>query len=400
MDADAFIEKHRVELEKNHGWELRFVDTVLRHVPGLDFGFVEHEKQFRDRDGKWRRIDFTITEPSGVKIALEVDGYDKTGRGTGMTEEEFVDWLRRQQDIVSQGWRGPLRFANADVRDIPKRCIDSITRTLTLERQLAQRAKADPQVAALRKKLDEHERRFAEDQAKLAVLLSRIAKNRREAGGRSALHEAQRSAASERSELRRAREAAAAQLLSAEQAQQLAADESRRAREDVAELERVVADAESRAQRAEWENRGMKFIAGAFAVIAVAVAVIVVASSGSGGSASNGTPAAADPSGCASARDWTEAGDFVGRSGSFRGPVVSATYRGRTKGQPTFLNIGAPYGDPRRLVVVVWGRNRSKFDAPERQYDGAQVAVTGTVRDYRGVAQIEVNTPSAIERCP
>lgn len=398
MDADAFIEKHRTALEKNHGWELRFVDTVLRHVPGLDFAFVEHEKLFRDRDGKRRRIDFTITEPSGVKIALEVDGYDKTGRGTGASRGEFVDGSRRQQDIVSQGWRGPLRFANADVRDVPERCIDSIAWTLTLERQLAERAKADPQVAALKKKLDEHERRSAEDQAKLAVLLS--AKNRREAGDRSALHEAQRAAASERSELRRAREAAAAQLLSAEQAQQLAADESRRAREDVAELERVVADAESRAQRAEWENRGMKFIAGVFAVIAVAVAVIVVVSSGSGGSASNGTPAAADPSGCASALDWTKAGDFVGRSGSFRGPVVSATYRGRAKGQPTFLNIGAPYGDPRRLVVVVWGRNRSKFDAPERQYDGAQVAVTGTVRDYRGVAQIEVNTPSAIERCP
>jgi hypothetical protein len=56
--------------------------------------------------------------------------------------------------------------------------------------------------------------------------------------------------------------------------------------------------------------------------------------------------------------------------------------------------------DPIRFVVVIWGRNRSKFpDAPERTYDDQTIAVTGRIDEFRGVAQVEAISPSQIKRC-
>ena len=154
----------------------------------------------------------------------------------------------------------------------------------------------------------------------------------------------------------------------------------------------------------------MKFFVGALAVVAVAFAVVVVALSGNGSSSPSATssqhgsgddpPITPSSAACPDAISWDRAADYTGESVTLRGPVVSATFRRQLNGKPTFLNIGRPFGDPTRLIVVIWGRNRSKFPtAPERTYDGESITVTGRVSSFRGVPQIEVRTPSDIERC-
>lgn len=87
---------------------------------------------------------------------------------------------------------------------------------------------------------------------------------------------------------------------------------------------------------------------------------------------------------------------YVGRPATVCGTVVSASHSMKTKGQPTFLNLDAPY--PQQVfTIVVWGSDRAKFGAPEVQYMGRRLCVTGTVQAYRGKAEIVATAPGQIE---
>jgi len=68
---------------------------------------------------------------------------------------------------------------------------------------------------------------------------------------------------------------------------------------------------------------------------------------------------------CAGAVSWKSAGRMVGRVATVRGPVVSTKYASYSNGSPTFLNLGAAYPSSKRFTVVIWGRNRASFRAPE-----------------------------------
>ncbi|MGI6152968.1 MAG: hypothetical protein ACOYJB_03920 [Christensenellaceae bacterium] len=94
---------------------------------------------------------------------------------------------------------------------------------------------------------------------------------------------------------------------------------------------------------------------------------------------------------------WNDAYEHVGEKVKLYGPVIGATYASSSNGKPTFLNIGKDYPDTDRVSVVIWGDNRSNFDtAPEIMYSNQQLYVEGTIKLYRGTAQIEVATPSQI----
>ncbi len=66
-------------------------------------------------------MDLAVRRPDGLRLAIEVDGYDKTGTGTGMSPAQFQDFLLRQNSLSNQGWH-LLRFANTQVRDDPAGC--------------------------------------------------------------------------------------------------------------------------------------------------------------------------------------------------------------------------------------------------------------------------------------
>ncbi len=107
--------------------------------------------------------------------------------------------------------------------------------------------------------------------------------------------------------------------------------------------------------------------------------------------------ASPSPSTCTSAITWSEALNHVGEQATVRGPVKGANYASKTKGKPTFLDIGRAYPDPARFTVLIWGDDRAAFAvAPEKAYTGKTICVTGLITSYKGGAEIEVSSPAAI----
>jgi hypothetical protein len=94
-----------------------------------------------------------------------------------------------------------------------------------------------------------------------------------------------------------------------------------------------------------------------------------------------------------------EAHTRVGESATVCGIVASAKYAAKSKGAPTFLNLGKPY--PQHVfTAIVWGRWRSRFPYPPEELEGRSVCITGTITVHRGVAEIEVHNPLQIEMTP
>lgn len=90
-----------------------------------------------------------------------------------------------------------------------------------------------------------------------------------------------------------------------------------------------------------------------------------------------------------------EAKDHVGETATVCGIVVSTRYAASTKGQPTFLNLDKAY--PHQIfTIVIWGSNGGKFGAPETDYKGKRVCVTGKIAEYRGVPEIVADDPKQI----
>lgn len=73
--------------------------------------------------------------------------------------------------------------------------------------------------------------------------------------------------------------------------------------------------------------------------------------------------------------------------------VVRSYYASSAPGRPTYLDLGYAYPNPRRLTVLIWGRDRVNFPrAPERMFHaGTMICAQGLVSRYRGVAQIQVS---------
>lgn len=91
-----------------------------------------------------------------------------------------------------------------------------------------------------------------------------------------------------------------------------------------------------------------------------------------------------------------EAKDHIGEEATVCGKVVSAKYAAASRGSPTFLNLDRPYPN-QVFTVVIWGRDRAKFDKPEVDYKDKRICVTGKIESYRGVPEMVVKTPDQIK---
>lgn len=144
------------------------------------------------------------------------------------------------------------------------------------------------------------------------------------------------------------------------------------------------------------------WVVGAAMLLGLLVAVLFTSVLGFGPiqfSSSNDGVAPEESAGCDGAVSWKAAESLVGEQATVKGPLVSVTTAQSSKGEPTFLNIGAAYPDPGRLSVVMWhtGPNAANFSPPdEGQYSGPTLCVTGEVRDFEGVPQITVTDESQI----
>ena len=91
-----------------------------------------------------------------------------------------------------------------------------------------------------------------------------------------------------------------------------------------------------------------------------------------------------------------EAKDHISEQPTVCGRVASTRYAATTRGKPTFLNLDKP-NPSQAFTVLIWGENRAKFRAPEEQYRGKQICVTGTITEYRKAPEIVVSDPRSIE---
>ena len=95
---------------------------------------------------------------------------------------------------------------------------------------------------------------------------------------------------------------------------------------------------------------------------------------------------------------WEDAGDYVGETVTVYGPVKGTKVAKSSKGQPTFIDVGASYPSTDRVTCVIWSENRGNVpSSPETYYKGKNIRVTGTLYVYNGGLNIEVSSPSQIE---
>jgi very-short-patch-repair endonuclease len=92
-------------------FEWNFAIDVIPNVKGLKPSQVIPQHPFIGKDGREYHMDFAIVTER-VKIAIELEGYDKTNTGTGKTKKEHDEFNRRIQDLTHLGWK-VLTITNA-----------------------------------------------------------------------------------------------------------------------------------------------------------------------------------------------------------------------------------------------------------------------------------------------
>jgi len=91
-----------------------------------------------------------------------------------------------------------------------------------------------------------------------------------------------------------------------------------------------------------------------------------------------------------------QARDHIGERATVCDRVASAHYASRSRGGPTFLNLGRPY--PHAIfTVVIWSKDRARFGQPEKLYRDKHVCVSGFISVYRGQADMTVRNPAEIQ---
>ena len=90
-----------------------------------------------------------------------------------------------------------------------------------------------------------------------------------------------------------------------------------------------------------------------------------------------------------------QAKSHIGEKATVCGIVASAHYAASSKGQPTFVNLDKPY--PNQIfTVLIWGSDRGKFGAPEKNFVRKNICVTGIIEQFRGAPEIIARSPSQI----
>jgi hypothetical protein len=81
-----------------------------------------------------------------------------------------------------------------------------------------------------------------------------------------------------------------------------------------------------------------------------------------------------------------DAATHIGETTTVCGSVASAHYAPRSRGQPTFLNLGHAYPNE-DFTALIWGEDSVKFGTPE-DLEGQRICVTGPITLYRGKPEI------------
>jgi hypothetical protein len=103
----------------------------------------------------------------------------------------------------------------------------------------------------------------------------------------------------------------------------------------------------------------------------------------------------ADSFGQAQSLTTAQAKAHEGENATVCGTIAGERTSTTSRGEPTFINLDSAY--PKQVfTILVWGDDqKSVGDLPP---SGSHVCVTGLIKDYRGVPEIEVKTKDQIGR--
>jgi len=115
-------------------FEWDFAKDVLPYVVDLQPSQVIPQYPFTNLDGHACRMDFAVIVDK-VKIAIELEGYDKTNSGRGPTKEEIYDLASRQQALTRGGWES-LPIFNAQFKKDPMLYANMIRQLILVQQNL------------------------------------------------------------------------------------------------------------------------------------------------------------------------------------------------------------------------------------------------------------------------
>lgn len=85
-------------------FEWDFAIDVIPAIVGLKPSQVIPQHPFIGRDGREYHMDFAIVTDH-VKVAIELEGFDKTGSGVGKSKREHDEFNKRIQHLTRLGWK-------------------------------------------------------------------------------------------------------------------------------------------------------------------------------------------------------------------------------------------------------------------------------------------------------
>lgn len=340
-------------------FERLFARRVLPLVENLDLRCIAVQYSFVDLDGRQRYCDFALEESAHVKVAIEIDGYDKRGEGTGMSHDDFVDWQRRQASLTALGWY-VLRFANRDVRDHPEKCAQYVNRLL---RRL--RDEAQPSDDARREAL--------------AVLPCSDPTGTLEARQTIDLRPIDSNRSVDIPKDRRGWTAKRLKLMATAILCFIAVISLWSAANKLGEEPpaSVVQDGKTTLLTAPGSTQTNAMVRPELRIY---------------GSLN-----------CVNPLRWTDAREHVGETVTVVGPYVATAAKRDFAGSPLWMDIGEPYPSKNRVSIVIWGANWTKFDLRaldlrgliDLSYDFGypHICVQGRIGVYKGAVQIEIDNP-------
>jgi very-short-patch-repair endonuclease len=120
--------EHRIYRLADSPYEIDFFNNVIRKIPDLRPASVRVQEPFEFDELKQGRIDFAIVR-DGMRIAIEVDGLEKSPTGRPPDADAHDAATRRQNALIEQGWR-VLRITNQQVRLKTDWCREQVERCL------------------------------------------------------------------------------------------------------------------------------------------------------------------------------------------------------------------------------------------------------------------------------
>jgi len=119
----------QVAVNADSDYERVFVERVLRNVTALSPSAIDVQHEVGLLDGRRFRIDFAIRRGTAFKLAIEVDGLEKSP-GTRETDlERQARRSSRDNELQNLGWT-VLHFTNHQVTTASSECINTIERAL------------------------------------------------------------------------------------------------------------------------------------------------------------------------------------------------------------------------------------------------------------------------------